>query len=463
MPPGLESGAQTGLAFSPKDKTGDARIIRQTSTPPAWLRPAALFATVGLLAACGGAPEMGEPPVSTNLADTAYEPRPTFKASALLPADLLEGDLHKIEEAVENDGYENRYTIVSDFGTFVAHRTDYVPERVQEVYAIAELNTVTRSEAFAQGVAQAATSPFRALKNLATEPVGTVAGVFQGVGALFSQAGEMVAGSRGELEESAAKELVGFGEIKREVAEILEVDPYTTNPVLQQGMGDVSWAGFAGGLSLAPLTAQVGGGVGTALSGLQNSQTLNSLLTSQSPEALRDYNRNILQGFGAGEEAVDVFINHPWLSPRHETVIVAALAGMDGAENRDAFLAQVVISESEQQSAFLMRQAEKMLGFHQNISPVRRLERTNRTVMMLTVDERAVIVLPTDHLIWSLGASLIADQATPPGLGREVWLTGTVSDRARAEFEQRGWTVMADRLDDLAPDLDAAIQENAIP
>ncbi len=371
----------------------------------AWGRgpvPAVILAAA-TLAACGSTPDTSAVPESTNLADTAYEPLPTFMAGDLLSDDLLSGELHDIEVTVENDGYENRYTIVSDFGTFVAHRTDYVPERVQEVYAIAELNKVTRSEAFAQGVAQAATSPFRALRNLATEPVGTVTGVFKGVGALFSQAGEMVSGSRGELEESAAKELVGFGEVKREIAELLEIDPYTTNPVLQDGMNDVAWAGFAGGLSLAPLTAQVGGGVGTALSGLQNSQTLNSLLTSQSPEALRDFNRNTLQRLGASDEAIDVFINHPWLSPRHETVIVAALSGLEGAVNFDAFLEQAVVSESEQQSVFLMRQAESILGFHQNVGPVRRLERVNRAVMLNTVDERAVMVMPADHLVWSLG------------------------------------------------------------
>jgi hypothetical protein len=241
---------------------------------------------------------------------SGYEAPPTLKASELLPAELLRGDLHEVLETVENDGYENSYTITSEFGTFTAHRTDYVTERVQEVYAIKELSEVTKSYAFAQGVAQAATSPFRALKSLATEPVGTVTGAVRGIGALFSQAGEMVTGSRGELEGSAAQELVGFGAVKRAVAELLKVDPYTTNEVLQDGMGEVSWAGFAGGLSLAPLTASVGGGAGVALSGLQNSQTLNSLLTSQSPEALRELNRGRLQEMAVDKDVIGAFTDN---------------------------------------------------------------------------------------------------------------------------------------------------------
>ncbi|MBT4739997.1 MAG: hypothetical protein HOO09_06390 [Rhodospirillaceae bacterium] len=270
--------------------------------------------------------------------DSAYEPLPILKASDLLSAELLRGDLHEILETVENDGYENSYTITSEFGTFTAHRTDYVAERVQEVYALKELSEITKTDAFAAGVAQAATSPFRALKSLATEPVGTVTGAVRGIGALFSQAGEMVTGSRGEQEDSAAGELVGYGLVKREVANLLEVDPYTTNVALQDGMGEVAWAGFAGGFSLLPLTASVGGGAGIALSGLQNSQTLNSLLTSQSPEALRELNRARLLAMMVDDEVAEAFVENQWLSPRHETTIVAALVGLEGAKNISAMV-----------------------------------------------------------------------------------------------------------------------------
>ena len=420
-----------------------------------------VFVAAVSLVACGGGASQPMPDAeNTNLADTAYEVLPTFKASDLLPADLLKSEHHDIAEKVENDGYENRYTIVSDYGAFEAHRTDFVEERVREVYALEELSKVTRSEAFARGVAQAATSPFRALKGLVTEPVNTVAGVFQGVGALFSQAGEMVTGSRGELEDSAAKELVGFGEVKRAVAELLSIDPYTTNQLVQEGMGEVAWAGFAGGLSLAPLTAQVGGAGGIALSGLQNSQTLNSLLTSQSPEALRYINRQRMAAMGVDADLTENFLLHPWLSPRHETFIVAAMMGIENAENRAALFEQALISQSEQQSIFLMRLAEASLGLHQNVTSVTRLERANRQVLLHTDDNRVICILPADHLVWGLGASIIADQAMDGGKAMELWLTGSISDRARTEFSQRGWRVVTNAGEQLVPDLDAGIMDD---
>ena len=422
----------------------------------AFLQKKLLVTAALLLCSCGGGSSQPvSKPENINLADTSYERLPTFRASEMLPAQLLSGERHKIVEQVDNDGYENRYTIESDYGIFTAHRTDFVSERVQEVYAIEELNKVTRSEAFAQGVAQAASSPFRALKGLATEPVNTVTGVFKGFGALFSQAGELVTGSRGELEESAAKELVGFGEVKRQIAELLSVDPYTTNVKLREGMNEVAWAGFAGGLSLAPLTGQVGGAAGTTLSAVQNSRALNSLLTSQSPEALRDMNRERMELMGVAAEVTETYLQHPWFSPRHETTVVVAMGGLDGAVNRDAFFEQAVISESEQQSVFLMRQAEAALGFHQNVTRVDRLERTNRQVLFYTYDGRAISIMPADHLTWGLGASIIADQETARGISRELWVTGSVSDRAQSEFFDRGWRVRPNMRDRLNPDLDA--------
>ncbi|MFL2769841.1 MAG: hypothetical protein ACJZ9F_02410 [Rhodospirillaceae bacterium] len=411
---------------------------------------------VAVLSSCGGG--VNQPITDAERADPAemaYEPSPTFSASELLPTDLLKGEHHEILEMVQNDGYENRYTIVSDFGTFEAHRSDFVEERVNEVYALAELDKVTQSQAFAQGVAQAATSPFRALKNLATRPAGTVTGIFAGVGALLSQTGEMVSGNRGELEDSAAEELIGFGQVKRGVANLLSVDPYTTNPAVQEGLGEVSWAGFAGGLSLAPLTAQVGGGAGAALSGLQNSKSLNSLLTSQSPEALRDINRGRMRAMDIDKDLTEKFLLHPWLSPRHETVIVAAMMGLKDAKNRDALFEQALSSDSEEQSIFVMRMAEASLGLHQNVVGLAKLERLAYQVFLHTNDNRVICLVPADHLIWGSGASAIADQTIDLDGVMELWLTGTISDRARREFSQRGWSIVTNASDRLLPNLDA--------
>jgi len=417
-----------------------------------------IIALTLILSACGSSTLPSAEADNPNTADTAYETRPTFTAADLLSSESLSGKHHVIDSVVENDGYENRYTIRSDYGVFIAHRTDFVDERLREVYAITELNRISRTDAFASGVAEAAKSPFRALKSLATEPLGTVTGAIKGVGALFVQAGEMVTGSRGELEDSVARELIGYSEIKRDVAGKLEVDPYSTNLVLQERLGEVAWAGFAGGFSLLPLTAQIPGGVSTAVSGIQNSQTLNSLLTSQSPEAIRKINRDKLEAMYIEKDTIDEFVNHPWYSPRHKSIITAALEAMVGVKNREALIKQAMFSQSEQQSVFIMRLAEAALGYHQNVSQIQEMLRRNRELFIKSSNGVIICILPTDHLIWTLGASTIADQyPVNPSSPHELWLTGSVSDRAEKEFSALGWQIKSDTAELLEASLDESM------
>tara|TARA_A100001015_G_C15044528_1_gene742573 strand:- start:1100 stop:2374 length:1275 start_codon:yes stop_codon:yes gene_type:complete len=376
------------------------------------------------------------------LTKTIYETPPIFKASKLLPNSILSGPLHNIRENVRNDGLENEFIIDSEFGEFIAHRTDFVSERISEVYAIDELNKVTRTDAFAQGIAKAATSPFRAVKGLFTRPGKTISQTVKGVGSVFKQAGELVKGKRSELDGSIARELVGFGKIKRSIADVLNVDAYSTNSTLQEGMGEVAWSGYAGGVGLRPFTSQIGGDVGSAISGLKNSQALKSFYNSKSPEILRRNNRKLMIEMGVSKEIIAEFLDHKWLSPRHESVIVEVLSYLKDADNQDDFFIHASSSKGEEDSIFMMRLAEATLGFDQNVSAIRYFKRLNGVLMFYTIDGREVVILPADFLIWSLEASIIADQLSNNNLKKEIWLTGSISKRARVEFESRGWSII---------------------
>ena len=376
------------------------------------------------------------------LTKTIYETPPSFNASELLPKSILSGPLHDIREKVINDGLENEFIIDSEFGEFIAHRTDFVSERISEVYAIDELNKVTRSDAFAQGIAKAATSPLRAIKGLFTRPGKTISQTVKGVGSVFKQAGELVRGKRSELDGSIAREIVGFGEIKRSIADVLNVDAYSTNSTLQEGMGEVAWAGYAGGIGLRPLTSQIGGDVGSAISGLKNTQTLKSFYNSKSPEILRTNNRKLMVEMGVSKEIINQFLDHKWVSPRHESVMVEVLSNLKEADNQDAFFLHASSSKGEEDSIFMMRLAEAILGFDQNVATIKYFKRLNGILMIYTIDGREVVILPADFLIWSLEASIIADQFSKNNLKRELWLTGSISKRARIEFETRGWSII---------------------
>ncbi len=76
----------------------------------------------------------------------SFEDVPLLKASDIMPADILSGPYHRVEEAVTNDGFTNYYTIQSDFGNFKAFGNDMLITRVHEIYALAKIVEIKKSK-----------------------------------------------------------------------------------------------------------------------------------------------------------------------------------------------------------------------------------------------------------------------------------------------------------------------------
>ncbi len=72
--------------------------------------------------------------------DSSYETPQERKAADILPAELLEGEHHSVDDRVRSDGYLNYYTITSDYGEFEAVSTATLRIRIGEINALAELD-----------------------------------------------------------------------------------------------------------------------------------------------------------------------------------------------------------------------------------------------------------------------------------------------------------------------------------
>jgi hypothetical protein len=82
------------------------------------------------------------------------------KAAETIPAELLRGPNYSVRQTVVSYGYMNQWTLDSDFGTFKAVGEGALRARIREIYAIAELEKISRSEAFKDSVVYAAKQPF---------------------------------------------------------------------------------------------------------------------------------------------------------------------------------------------------------------------------------------------------------------------------------------------------------------
>ena len=87
-------------------------------------------------------------------------------------------------------------------------------------------------------------------------------------------------------------------------------------------------------------------------------------------------------------------------------------------------------------------------GYNKSVTPLERFVSIGGLFAASRTANGALVVnLPLDHLVWTEPMAQLLTQANQmmselPGIKeKQVWLTGTLSPRARKEIESRGWQV----------------------
>jgi len=389
-----------------------------------------------------------------------YETPGILDAYEILPPDLLEGKNFWLDRRVVSYGFNNRFTINSHFGKFEANGEDMLGIREHEIGAIGGLREIKKTEAFGEAFKKAATSPLKGAQALITDPVDTVKGIPKGVGKFFGRIGEMTKGGRGDREDGYTQELIGFARIKRQYAYKFGVDVYSSNEVLQKDLNSVSWAGFAGGMTVTVAMLGVKSASNTAYFAVKGTQLvhgMNMILLDSSPEDLQKLNQKKMEEMGVRDSVIKEFLKNPAYSPRHQTILVQALAEMQGVKNREQFIKKALHAEYEEEAFLYQRMAEMLHGYHTNVKPIIELIPVRKFVVGYTSDQTVVATFPIDLLYWieraDLGSEALVklDLTGRPIKKTEIWITGTITPIATKEFSARGLVVKERAGDVLLP------------
>ena len=374
-----------------------------------------------------------------NVESSDYEAPKVLHANEFLPEEVLNSDLYTIRNEIETEGFTNTYYVSSDFGEFIAHGNETLYKVVQEIKAINELAKLKDSDQFIEGAKASAKSPFNFIESLINEPVDTIIGIPEGLWQYGSRAAEMTTQEKSEFEDNFGKELILFSSIKRKLAYDLNVDVYSSNKVLQEHLNSVSWAAYSGGfvvsIALRPLTI---------VRLTKTGNTLNGLIRDKPPEDLRRINRAKLREMDVNEDVIEHFLNSQWLSPRHETIIVGELSYQGIKDGLEEYLMLASSSESEQ-DAFFHQNIIQLIGHYLDNTTetdVKIVVRDNFT--LLKVRKHYVFPLLVDYGNWTERGEAIINEFEHAirGQGDEdiqilLWITGVVSDRAKAELKNR--------------------------
>jgi hypothetical protein len=367
-------------------------------------------------------------------------------AEAFLPKSAFASKVLFAEKIAENNGLQNTYRIRFHTDEYEVTGTEAALQLLQELRAIDELRRISTAKAFTRGLTQSAQGKYESAKEIVRDPVGAAKKVPQGAARFFGKVKGFFSQDEEDTGEQvstgdAIKGALGIEKAKRKLAARLGVDVYSRNQDLQQELDRVASAMAGGGLALDVGTMPIGGAVGTSLTVIGVNQTVEGLINDSSAGDLRKWNEQKLSELGADRDLVRQFLDHPWYSPRQETIITAALETVH--VNPNLFLETANKALTDQDGRYFQHVAQLLAVYSGRVGPLKsfRLEEG----LLCAVDSNGVLVVPVsfDYGIWTepvsqrvgaLAGLVGSDQSIK---SVEIWTDGNISDRAKDELGKR--------------------------
>jgi len=375
-----------------------------------------------------------------------YETPGPVNAEDFLPKSAFAGKRLFVQKTARNNGLQNIYRIRAGAEEYEITGSEAALQFLQELRAINQLRQISTAKAVTRGLSQSAEATYQTGRQIVRDPIEAVKKVPQGVSrffgkvqGFFSQEQEDT-GQKTSVDETI-KGVLGIDEQKRKLAARLGVDVYSRNETLQEELDRVASAMAGGGLAFNIGTMPIGGAVGFGLTAIGIEKTVDSLINESSPDDLREWNEQNLTKLGAKPDVITQFLNHPWYSPRQETIITAALknAGVDP----NLFLETANKALTEEDGRYFQHVAQLLAVYSEKVAPLQSLRLEDGILCALDRNGVLVAPVPFDYAIWTQTVAQRADalaslvRSDQNIKSAKIWTNGKLSDRLKTELDRR--------------------------
>jgi len=369
----------------------------------------------------------------------------TLNAADVLPKAMLTGEGYSINSNVTNDGFQNTYSLKTDYGNFSITGNQALRARIQEIRATKALEELERSDAFKDAVKDTASGMVEGGKALVTSPVETSKGAAKGVGRWLGNVGRSVT-SDDPHQENVLKVALGHDAVKRAYAVEMGVDPYTDFEPFQTQLGQVARASSAGGLimSVGADVASSGTMAGTVVT-VVSVAGMKDILKDEPPSTLSRINREKLEKMGVGKTQIEALLKNYNYSPADMTLMVEALKRMGKIKGRELFVTYATAAPDKVIARYMQQYAEMLANYISNVEGAD-IVSIGGEAWLITRSGKLVGAIPIDYLAWTAevdGAEreVSADAARRNVKGKELLIEGQVSPAAAKALKARGWKV----------------------
>jgi len=401
------------------------------------------------------------PGVATAQPKEGFESPPVLAGSDLAPAALLKGPLHTVAEPVTLDGYFGRFLIESKFGKFSVVGVNMLGVRVNELRAIEALQEVQTSQAFQDSLVRAASAPVQLVQSAVTDPLGTVENVGQGLGSVLGRVGFLARSAAQSVADSSADrnsaptpstlpsapagetmpsaftgDPFGYNKARRDWARQLNIDPYTSNPVLRPLLDNASAASFAGSFAISTAIGAVSMGANLVV-GFDTD--VRDAVWNQPAVDLARQNESQLLARGVSGRATRDFLRNRWFTPSLQTALVAALARMGNLPGMESVIQVASQVQGETRVRFFVESVRMLARFNEKEGRLVKLRMSNMVPVGVEADGTLVAAAAIDYAYWDKAAAEFAQRKELQGKRKVLLVAGIASNRAKQEFDRAGW------------------------
>lgn len=403
-----------------------------------------------------------------------YEKPATLNAADLFPDIPIKGEHYTIQRKVPTDGYLTRAVIESEFGEFVALGPGMLEMRLHELDALVKLQTLEASEEFQRGAKDSANEKWEGLKQVYEKPKEAAAGLSDGVSRFFKRtyragktgaqtisdvyndrvpgqaegAGANLPGKAAtqtiqdeeskykkaaQASGSTAVNILGFDDSRRKLAKRLKVDPYTTNPVLDEKLDEVTWSIFAGDFGIDLATSLIPGSIVVTGSSL-----VSDWVWDTSPGDLRVKIEKTMLGLGISQQDVDSLLRHRSYPLSYQAALSASLAAIGKVDGVTSIMPLTLSVTTVDQALFVVNSLRMLQKYHETVKPLTAIV-SQGTVYAQDKDGNTVVAAPVDYLSWTEQMDRFSGHSRFTDSQPTLYIAGAFSDMAKSKLQQRGW------------------------
>ena len=402
--------------------------------------------------------------IVTAVAQPLPEAGPVVSAAELLAPSQLRGPQFSVATDVPVVNYLGQFQLSSSYGMFAVSGRRMLAVRESELPAIQALDQVNQSEAFQQSLAQAATAPVQLVRSAVTNPAGTVENLATGFGTILGRIGRVaemganaVVDGASDLQSGAATapatqevageplpplfigDPFGYNKARREWAKKLNIDPYTTNPVLRPKLDQVATASFAGSFAIESAIGLVAAPLQYAV---EFDGTVRDAVWNTPAIDLETRNQERLAQMGIDGRVVRDFFRNRWFTPTLQTALVTALERFAGAGGRESVVRNAIGVQGEVRARALIYGLRTLAAYQAAGHSLTTVTANGVLAVGITTRGERVVAADLDYVWWSDQTAAFAKRGMEAR--RKIALvTGLVTPEARRGLERAGWHVVA--------------------